>query len=79
MAEVMQDVEDASGHHMQIMLAAPDLEAALAEERRHQGAMHDLRDTMSTHEQRMGRAMHAMADDGFSMMCPMSSHMHRAR
>ena len=79
MADVMQDVENASEHHMKVMLAAPDLEAALAEERRHQAEMEDLMGMMSTHEQSMGRAMHAMADDGFSMTCPMSSHMHRAR
>jgi seryl-tRNA synthetase len=77
MEEAMQDVSEAFENHKLVMLDAPDLEAARVEERRHQAEMQGLVDSMSIRERSMRSAMQAMADDGFSMMCPMSSHMHR--
>ena len=76
MADAMGSAFAESERHLRAMQGAPDLDAARAEEGHHQVAMDELLGGMRMHDESLGSAMQMMADDGMSMMCPMSSHMH---
>ena len=77
MATVMGEASAETARHMQSMHDAADLDAALAEEHGHQGAMGQILERMRMHDGALTGAMHAMEEAGISMMCPVSSHMHR--
>jgi hypothetical protein len=76
MAVAIDDASSEVEHHFQAMLDAGDLNAAMAEEHRHQAEMESIVAGMHRHDEDLGAAMHAMRDEGMSMMCPMDSHMH---
>lgn len=63
-------------YHFRAMQDAADVDAAQAEEQRHQSAMRKMLDGMHARDQEVMDAMQGMKDAGMSMMCPMSSHMH---
>jgi hypothetical protein len=77
MATVMGEASAETARHMQAMHDAADLDAALAEEHGHQSAMGPILERMRMHDGSLAHAMQAMEEAGISMMCPMSSHMHR--
>lgn len=76
MGAAMQDMIDELDRHLGAMEAAADLEAALSEERQHRTHADLLLGRMRQHEGELFEGMQAMQDDGFSMMCPIGSHMH---
>lgn len=77
MAQVMDEASTEIARHMQAMHDAADVDTALAEEHEHQTTMGQALDQMRLHDGALASAMQAMEDAGISMMCPMSSHMHR--
>jgi hypothetical protein len=77
MAQVMDEAGTEMARHIQAMHDAADVDTALAEEHGHQTTMGQALDQMRMHDGALAGAMQAMEDAGISMMCPMSSHMHR--
>jgi len=77
MRGAMDAVSSELDRHLKAMQSAPDLDAAVEEETKHQTTMDGILGGMRTDDDDLGSAMQMMADDGMSMMCAMSSHMHR--
>jgi len=77
MRGAMDDASLELSRHLKAMESASDLNTALEEETEHQSAMDDILGGMRMDDDDLGSAMQMMADDGMSMMCAMSSHMHR--
>ena len=77
MGEVMSEVTGEMERHMNVMDAASTIDSALAEEHQHETAMDGIVGRMRMHDDELGVAMQAMEDEGMSMMCSMTSHMHR--
>ena len=77
MASSLELASNETDRHWQAMQSAGNLRAVVAEEHRNLADMEPLLERMRTDGEELGRAMGAIQDEGFSMMCPMASRIHR--
>lgn len=78
MSEDIDDVSAELDRHWTAMQGTASVDAAWAEEEQHQLTMNGFMDHMWMSEDMLGIALEEMMEQGFSMICPMTTHMHHA-